>query len=865
MKVPGTFFGPELVPSLDDYRWYAIRVVAVNTLNIYSQPSELIYYLVSPTPSFPQAVNKLWRTTSNETSVGLQWVPVGRGELGGSSQLFGTKKWWGFRIYVNDEFNATQRLVCDFYGRGNDRTSCTTPWDQPFVCGRIYNFWVGLSSIVGDSILPEVPHLTMKLTVPPSEPRNLRVVSTNMTNIRIAWDMPLQTGCEKINQYRILRLPHGHASNNPDFLVIAKTITASQCTDPKQVCPPQMYDDNGSCGDSNACTCSNGAGHCLIPGGRYQYRLQARGFQLDDTGGAFDGPPGYSVSSNTITTYAGRPPSKLGSPPQWKFSNSTTIIIEWSAIVVDNILNFMPVKYYILYLAAGVAEPFYLYANVTETTVIVGNLKLGTKYRFRVHGVNELGVGEASDDAFLMTADVPEPPHKAVVTTPGILNTFRKYPVETATATVKDIKIGFSAVYDGTIHAFIVDKVTARVVDLEPLIKSDLRGTSETYGLGGAFCKVLYQPVQADVNGDIHLGRTLTADGCLLQYGQGYFVYLYLTNDIVDLSLGTQPPPNPKGTVSSVQVTVLPGRSNAFSLKPRLSGDMTVAGASLEFQALQNGYAWAAMYPSYAVIDVAAVRSPDVSTVMGSSSCRFNRKLITTQLNSWPFADCALALRQEYKIYLYISGIGGHDDGILEEIVGQAKQVSNSFLNLPALVGIPTGFGATVEFTPMNSGFVWLQAVAYPNVLSAQNIKFQSTDTAYFFSGSSYTYIGFGDPEQCAVFNVGVIAGVRAVVVLKNCQFFSGPLYYVYAYLETPYHEIPNPDTAEIQSHNGTIGKGQMGETCKSPTHPNPIRMGHDGNSYDAHPHVWGTMRTHFIFKVAWKNTKLGVLIQSLV
>ena len=169
--------------------------------------------------------------------------------------------------------------------------------------------------------------------------------------------MPLQTGCEKINQYRILRLPHGHASNNPDFLVIAKTITASQCTDPKQVCPPQMYDDNGSCGDSNACTCSNGAGHCLIPGGRYQYRLQARGFQLDDTGGAFDGPPGYSVSSNTITTYAGRPPSKLGSPPQWKFSNSTTIIIEWSAIVVDNILNFMPVKYYILYLAAGVAEP----------------------------------------------------------------------------------------------------------------------------------------------------------------------------------------------------------------------------------------------------------------------------------------------------------------------------------------------------------------------------------------------------------------------------------------------------------------------------------------------------------------------------
>ena len=49
-----------------------------------------------------------------------------------------------------------------------------------------------------------------------------------------------------------------------------------------------------------------------------------------------------------------------------------------------------------------------------------------------------------------------------------------------------------------------------------------------------------------------------------------------------------------------------------------------------------------------------------------------------------------------------------------------------------------------------------------------------------------------------------------------------------------------------------------MGETCESPTHPNAIRMRHDAHSYDAHPYVWGPMRTHFIFKDACKKTKLG-------
>ena len=54
------------------------------------------------------------------------------------------------------------------------------------------------------------------------------------------------------------------------------------------------------------------------------------------------------------------------------------------------------------------------------------------------------------------------------------------------------------------------------------------------------------------------------------------------------------------------------------------------------------------------------------------------------------------------------------------------------------------------------------------------------------------------------------------------------------------------------------VERDNRGETCKSPTHPNPIRMRHDGHSYDAHPYVWGMMRTHFIFKDACKNTKFN-------
>ncbi|CAD7954332.1 unnamed protein product, partial [Amoebophrya sp. A25] len=60
-------------------------------------------------------------------------------------------------------------------------------------------------------------------------------------------------------------------------------------------------------------------------------------------------------------------------------------------------------------------------------------------------------------------------------------------------------------------------------------------------------------------------------------------------------------------------------------------------------------------------------------------------------------------------------------------------------------------------------------------------------------------------PEQCAVFKAPVVANTRVVFELENCKFFSGPLYHVYAYVETPFDEIPNPEPGVVQSSDGTM------------------------------------------------------------
>ncbi|CAD7959371.1 unnamed protein product, partial [Amoebophrya sp. A120] len=390
IDVPGTFFGPETMFNLENDRTYQLKIVGVNTLGTFSQPSAPVYYLASNVPSFPTPRKKpipmpihLWRTASNRTSVTLRWVTVSRGDIGGNVEIFDSKESWGFQVYVSDEFNATKWMACDYYGEGNDRTTCVTPYTHPLTCGIIYNFWIGIRSIVGLSILPVQPHLSFRLTVPPSEPRNLRVITTSMRTIKIAWDIPSTPGCEKLFQYRIKRLPHNHASTDP------------------------------SCSDDPL------ENHCFIPGRMYQYRVEARGAVLDDTGGQFDGPAGYSVSSNTITTYAANRPSALGSPPQWTFSNRTTIIIRWQGLTVDNILNFLPVTSYSLYMASGIADPFVFQGNYTGTEAVIHGLSGGGTYRFYVKGVNALGEGDPSAEACILASDRPEPPLEPTVTTPG--------------------------------------------------------------------------------------------------------------------------------------------------------------------------------------------------------------------------------------------------------------------------------------------------------------------------------------------------------------------------------------------------------------------------------------------------------------
>ena len=71
---------------------------------------------------------------------------------------------------------------------------------------------------------------------------------------------------------------------------------------------------------------------------------------------------------------------------------------------------------------------------------------------------------------------------------------------------------------------------------------------------------------------EIHLGTTLSEEGCLLQYETSYRVYLYLTADVVDISLAVQPPPSNNGFVISVPLTVIDGFSNSFLLIPQLKG-----------------------------------------------------------------------------------------------------------------------------------------------------------------------------------------------------------------------------------------------------------------------------------------------------
>ncbi len=97
------------------------------------------------------------------------------------------------------------------------------------VCGRTYFAKVAAVSVIGPG--PLSTRVDVKLAVAPSQPLDLRLVSSAVDKITLEWREPADTGCFEIKYYKVER------DCGSGFTVLTSTLTATAYVD--SALPPE--------------------------------------------------------------------------------------------------------------------------------------------------------------------------------------------------------------------------------------------------------------------------------------------------------------------------------------------------------------------------------------------------------------------------------------------------------------------------------------------------------------------------------------------------------------------------------------------------------------------------------------------------
>jgi hypothetical protein len=192
-------------------------------------------------------------------------------------------------------------------------------------------------------------------------------------------------------------------------------------------------------------------------------------------------------------------------------------------------------------------------------------------------------------------------------------------------------------------------------------------------------------------------------------------------------------------------------------------------GVSVSFRARQLGFAWGMVVPeeNAASVDRAQVQASEGAE--GDPFCRHRGIQIQGGFaNVFVFTNCFLEAYTRYTVLMYVSGIGGHDDGTLAGVADIARPTSNTFSSFPTIVGVPNGDGLIVQFRTRYPGIVWLVLTTGASKMTLDDLK-----------------AGIGALGDSTCMRSQLYVEVEMVSVdLTGCSLESGPVYALNVYTE---------------------------------------------------------------------------------
>jgi fibronectin type 3 domain-containing protein len=335
-------------------------------------------------------------------------------------------------------------------------------------------------------------------------------------------------------------------------------------------------------------------------------------------------------------------------------------------------------------------------SNMEQATLSNCSLQRGTDYRSFIYVE---GPASHYDDG---TLSAPIPTYA-----PATSMFFLAGPDLTSTPSMDVVRVGFNATFSDTPDVSGEARVWVMVVTSQDALSvtprsvtvgTDAQGASSTVAEAlnqtGCFYNMTFTS-QVYVELELNL--------CYLKHATTYKLVVYIEdmNGRFD------------GKLELVDVPVPPGISNGFISFPNVTSGSSNDEIYATFTASEMyGRVWAAVVPQ-AVASVTTIASiMSFQHALGMPSCRKEgSEIIGGTAVTIYLHGCYLVSLTPYIVFVYISGMGGHDDGSLTSKAYTTPN-SNFFVSAP-VVGPVTSDGFSVNFqgSKFPIGFTWAMVV----------------------------------------------------------------------------------------------------------------------------------------------------------